>query len=193
MLALLLIGTRGQHFAALNLLPSASWAVFFLAGIYLRPAGQLPAWLALVWALDFVPHLLAGASLDQIITGQRAVCLTPAYGFLLAAYSALWFAGRWYARRHEFRGQTLLPLAAALLLGSLVCELLSSGSFYLLSGYFSEPNVGEFLVRLATYFPRSLLTLSFYVAIAALLHGVIATVASLSQGQSQNPNQGNTL
>ena len=33
-LALLMAMTRGQHFATLNL-PSASWAVFFLAGVLL--------------------------------------------------------------------------------------------------------------------------------------------------------------
>ncbi|HNI65868.1 MAG TPA: hypothetical protein PLK97_09005, partial [Pseudomonadales bacterium] len=36
-LALLMAATRSQHFASLETLPSASWAVFFLAGLYLTP------------------------------------------------------------------------------------------------------------------------------------------------------------
>ena len=49
-LALLLAITRGNHFATLNL-PSASWAVFFLAGVLLRRVGYLPGCLPwpVVW------------------------------------------------------------------------------------------------------------------------------------------------
>ena len=35
-LAVLMAITRGHHFATVNL-PSASWAVFFLAGVLLKP------------------------------------------------------------------------------------------------------------------------------------------------------------
>ncbi len=45
-LVLLLIGTRGHHFATLYDLPGASWAVFFLAGVYLRLRWALPGLLA---------------------------------------------------------------------------------------------------------------------------------------------------
>ena len=33
-LVLLMILTRGQHFASVDALPSASWAIFFLAAMY---------------------------------------------------------------------------------------------------------------------------------------------------------------
>lgn len=171
-LALLLIATRGQHFATLHSLPGASWAVFFLAGVYLRPMWVLPAMLALVWGLDFLPHLLSGASLAEIVHGGQAFCLTPAYFFVLPAYGALWFAGRWYARRHHFEWRTLLPLGAAAFAGAAVCQLLSSGGFYFFSGRFAEPSLAEFAERLAKYFPGSLQSLAFYVGTAAVVHAL---------------------
>ncbi|OGI42131.1 MAG: hypothetical protein A2150_07430 [Candidatus Muproteobacteria bacterium RBG_16_64_11] len=162
-LAALLIVTRGQHFASLHSLPGASWAVFFLAGIYLRPLWALPALLGLAWLLDFAAFTWGGAS---------GFCLTPAYVFLLPAYSALWFAGRWYARRHCFTWRTLLPLGAAMLAGAAVCELFSSGGFYFFSGRFAEPNLAEFGVRLVKYFPSYLQSVGFYVGIAAVIHAL---------------------
>lgn len=171
-LALLLIATRGQHFATLHSLPGASWAVFFLAGVYLRPMWILPALLAFVWGLDFAPYLLSGASLAEIVNGGQAFCLTPAYVFLLPAYAALWFAGRWYARQYRFEWRTLLPLGAATFGGAAVCELFSSGGFYFFSGRFAEPTVAEFAGRLMTYFPGELQSLVFYVGIAAVVHAL---------------------
>jgi len=171
-LVLLLIATRGQHFDTLHSLPGASWAVFFLAGVYLRPLWILPALLAFVWGLDFTPHLLSNASLAEIVSGGQAFCLTPAYFFLLPAYAALWFAGRWYAERHRFAWRTLLPLTATAFAGAAVCELFSSGGFYFFSGRFAEPTLAEFAGRLVTYFPRYLQSLAFYVGIAAVVHAL---------------------
>jgi hypothetical protein len=171
-LALLLIATRGQHFATLHSLPGASWAVLFLAGVYLRPVWVLPALLALVWGLDFLPFLMSGASLAEIAGGGQAFCLTPAYVFLLPAYGALWLAGRWYARQHRFEWSTLLPLAAAALAGASACELFSSGGFYFFSGRFDDPTPAGFGARLVEYFPGYLQSLAFYVGIAATVHAL---------------------
>ncbi|GAB4353466.1 MAG: hypothetical protein Kow006_18620 [Gammaproteobacteria bacterium] len=179
LLALLLIATRGQHFSTLDQLPGASWAVFFLAGVYLRPVWILPAFLALAWGLDFTPHLLAGASLTEIASGGRAFCLTPAYLFLLPAYASLWLAGRWYAGRHRFAWGTLLPLGGSALAGALACELFSSGGFYLFSGRFADPSLAEFGARLATYFPAYLQSLAFYLGLAVVVH----TLFGLARGE----------
>ncbi len=176
-LVLFLAATRGQHFATAWHLPDASWAVFFLAGVYLRPAWVLPALLALVWGLDFLPYLRDGASLAEVIGGGRAFCLTPAYFFLLPAYGALWLAGRWYARRHRFQWRTLLPLLGAVFVGALVSELFSSGGFYFFSGRFDEPTLAEFGARLERYFPASLGSMAFYVGIAAAIHALLGLAA----------------
>jgi len=163
-LATLLMLTRGQHFATLHSLPGASWAVFFLAGIYLRPLWALPALLALTCFLDFAAFTWGGAS---------GFCLTSAYVFLLPAYTSLWLAGRWYAARYRFAWATLAPLAVAAVIGAAVCELFSSGGFYFFSGRFAEPTVAEFGTRLAKYFPPYLGSLAFYVGIAAVVHALL--------------------
>ncbi|WP_126453642.1 hypothetical protein [Sulfuriflexus mobilis] len=181
-LTLLMIGTRGHHFATLEHLPGASWAVFFLAGVYLRPAWVLPGLLALTWLLDFAAFTWGGAS---------GFCLTPAYIFLLPAYSALWFSGRWYTNRHRFEWRTLMPLALAMLAGAAVCELFSSGGFYFFSGRFTAPNFAEFAMRLVTYFPAYLQSLAFYVGVASVLHTMVAlTHNAFGQRASTAGHQG---
>lgn len=162
-LALLMAATRGHHFATLAHLPSASWAVFFLAGVYLRPGWAFPALLAEAALLDYVAITWGGVS---------SFCVTPAYAFLLPAYGSLWGAGRLYARLHRPAWPTLIPLGGLLLAGAAACELFSSGGFYFFSGRFMEPTLDGFLPRLAKYFPAALANLLFYTACAAAIHGL---------------------
>ncbi|ALP52895.1 cobalamin ABC transporter [Candidatus Tenderia electrophaga] len=165
-LVLLLIMTRGHHVASVAALPSASWAIFFLAGVYLSSRWAFPALLAGAGLLDFAAVTWGGVS---------SFCISPAYGFLLPAYGALWLAGRWYARCYSFQWRTLMPLGVSLLGGATLCELLSSGGFYFLSGRFAEPTLAEFGGRLLQYFPGMLTNLLVYVGGAALIH--LAVVA----------------
>jgi hypothetical protein len=165
-LVLLMMATRNAHFATLHNLPGASWAVFFLAGIYLKPRWVFPGLLALTWLLDFASFMWGNSS---------GFCLTRAYVFLVPAYGVLWGAGRWYARRLRVEWRTLLPLGAAMLAGVVACELLSSGGFYFFSGRF-EPTFAEFGARLVRYFPASLQSLTFYVAIGVAVHTALAVI-----------------
>jgi hypothetical protein len=112
--------TRSDHFAGELHLPDASAAVFFLAGVYLRPMWMLSALLVEAAFIDYLAIAVGGVS---------SFCISPAYGFLLPAYGALWLAGRWYAVRHRFAFSTLLPLAASVVIGGVVSELFSSGGF----------------------------------------------------------------
>lgn len=173
-LATLLAATRGHHFEALNHLPSVSWAAFFLAGVYLRPIWVFPALMAEAAVFDFTAVTWGGVS---------SFCVSPAYGFLLPAYGALWFAGRWYARCHRDTVATLFPLTMSVLIGTAVCELISSGSFYFLSERFEQTSVREFLGRFAEYFPRSLSSLVFYVGVAGVIH-VAGRAANVAAGVS---------
>ena len=75
-LVLLMAVTRGHHFASLNHLPGASWAVFFLAGAYLRPLWVFPALFLEAALLDFAAISWSGVS---------SFCVSPAYIFLLPA------------------------------------------------------------------------------------------------------------
>jgi hypothetical protein len=168
-LAALMAATRSHHFATALHLPDASWAVFFLAGFYLRPVWTLPALTALAGVSDYVAIAWFGVS---------DFCVTLAYGFLLPAYGALWLAGRWYAGRHRFALATLVPLAASVVMGAAVCEIISSGGFYFFSGRFAETSLVEFGVRLAKYFPPSLESLVFWMGITTVVHIVFTLAGS---------------
>lgn len=157
----LMIVTREYHFASLHNLPGASWAVFFLAGIYLSSSWSLFGFLALAWILDFSAYFTVAGS---------DFCLTSAYVFLLPAYSALWAAGRWFTTRYQFSWRALAPLSISLLIGAIFCELFSSGGFYFFSGQFEETTFTEFWQRELHYFPLYLQSLLFYVGTAATIH-----------------------
>lgn len=61
-LALLMALTRSHHWAMLHALPDASWAIFFLAGVYLRPLWVVPGLMLEAALVDFaVTNLRGGA------------------------------------------------------------------------------------------------------------------------------------
>ncbi|HEY0335147.1 MAG TPA: hypothetical protein VGC74_15805 [Stenotrophomonas sp.] len=151
-----MICTRGQHFASVDALPSASWAVFFLAGALLRPMWALPAFFLLSSALD-IGSLAAGTITDW--------CVSPAYWALAFAYAALWFGGHCYGRRlHRDDWRTVPRLAVALVITACVAYLLSKGGFYFFSGHYPDADLAGFLARVPHYFPRALGTLVGYSA-----------------------------
>jgi len=163
-LALLMAVTRGQHLAALGFLPDASWAVFFLAGVYLRSVWVFVALMVEAFVLDVAAVTWGGVS---------SFCFTPAYALLLPAHAALWLAGRWYAGRYRQAWSTLLPLAGAVLGSALVAEVLASGGFYLFSGRFAEQSLAELGSRLVRYFPSSVEALALYTGLAVVVHAAV--------------------
>lgn len=162
-LVALMILTRGQHFASLDALPSASWAVFFLAGVLVRPLWAFPALFGLALGLDAAAIGWAGVS-DH--------CFTPAYAALVPAYGSLWLAGQWYARQHRDHLASLLPLALSAGSGALVCYLFSGGGFYFFSGREAAPSLSGFVPRVVEYLPRYVSSLSLYVGVAALVYAL---------------------
>ena len=164
-LVALMVVSRGHYFPALRAaLPSTSWAVFFLAGVYLRPRWFLPVLL-----------LLAGA-LDVLAIGWGHVsdyCLTIAYAALVPAYAALWLGGRWFASEVALGRGTMARLAASAFVATFACEIISSGSFYFSSGRFADPTLAGFGERLVQYFPHSLAAMALWVTLAALSRALV--------------------
>lgn len=171
LLAVLMTVTRSHHFATLHFLPDATWAVFFAAGFYVRKVLALPVLLLLAALADALAIFAGGVS---------AFCVSWAYPFLIPAYAALWFGGQWMARRSKLTGSALIALCLAVALSALVAELVSSGSFYLLSGVVAEPSWAGFGETLRSYFPRSLANTALYLGLIAGLHGVIAVLRQAS-------------
>lgn len=163
-LAVLMICTRGQHFASVDALPSASWAVFFLAGALLRPGWTFPALFVLSSLLD-----LASLALGRVTDW----CLSPAYWALAFAYGALWLGGRYYARLHRDHWSTVPRLVLVLLATSAVAYLISKGGFYFLSGRYPDASLAGFIDRIPQYYPRTLGTLAGYVGAGFLAYAVL--------------------
>ncbi len=158
-LVLLMAITRGSHFSGINL-PSTSWAVFFLAGVLLRPRWVFP--------LLFLQALV----MDLAATGWAADshCMTIAYWSLVPAYGALWFGGRLYAGWHREQLSSLLTLAPTLVVSAFVAQLFSSGGFYWLSGHYSDQSWSGMLERVVGYLPKSLSGLLLYTALAVVVY-----------------------
>jgi hypothetical protein len=172
-LALLMAITRGAiRFYHFEIFPDASWAVFFLAGFWLRGAGR--------WAF---PLLMAEAVLVDylVIAGQGLnfwshYCVSPAYWFLIAAYGALWLGGSWLARRGQHLTLSTLGLAVAALLASeAVCFVVSNGSFYWLSDSVPAPrSMGAWFANMGDWYLPFLKVTAMYVGLGALLHVLAA-------------------
>lgn len=164
-LALLVFVTRGDHFASLNNLPSASLAIFFLAGLYLRPKWVFPALLALCVGIDFYVITFNGVS---------SFCVTPSYAFLLPAYGVLWLAGRWFNTKYSFSSKAILPLVGSVAVSATLSELFSSGGFYFFGGRYADPTFAVFGERLMKYFPHQLEGIGFWLGAALIVHIVFA-------------------
>lgn len=174
-LAALMICTRGQHFASVNALPSASWAVFFLAGALLRPMWALPAFFMLSSLLDFA-SLASGTITDW--------CLSPAYWAVALAYAALWLGGTLYARLHRGGWSGVPRLALVLIATASIAYLISKGGFYFFSGRYPEPTFAGFIARIPQYYPRALGTLCGYVGLAFALRAIVLGAASRMSARS---------
>lgn len=140
----------------------ASWAVFFLAGFYLRNLMAFGVFMAVAVAIDYVAITKFGVS---------DFCVSQAYVALVPAYGALFVAGRWLAS--AWQGETLATLGKLLLavvVGFAVSEVISSGSFYVLSGTFAELSIAEFGSLLMKYAPHGLYVTGLYVTVGTFVH-----------------------
>lgn len=176
-LAFLMALTRSHHWATLHALPDASWAIFFLAGLYLRPLWAVPVLMLEAALVDYLAITVGGVS---------GFCVSPAYGFLIPSYAALFLAGRVYARHHRLSWSALPWLLGCALGGAVLAELFSSGGFYFFSSRFAEPTLAEFIPRLVKYFPAMLSSMALYLGLAALVHFAVANLRA-DAGQASQP------
>ncbi len=175
LLGLFMVATRFHHFGSAVSLPDASLAVFFLVGIYLRPSLFLAAFLAEAALIDYLA-ITYGSVSDW--------CVTPAYFFLIPTYASVWFAGRWYASRHQHAWRTLVPLLATLAAGTTAAFLISNSSFFLLSGRFPDMSWMEYGTRAAKYFPPYISSTFLYVLFVATVHTVLTASIAHRLGRS---------
>jgi len=168
-LAALMVATRFKHFGDALHLPDASMTVFFLGGLYLRRHLAFVAFVLLSVLVDWVSVSYAGAS---------DFCITVAYSFLPLAYAVLWYAGRGYSTRMEGTPRALAGAFGVALLAAAASFLVSNGAFYWFGGRYPDPNVAQYVSRLWQWGPLFVRTTLTYVAVALLLHGVLARLAA---------------
>ena len=77
--------TRIEHFGISRIMPDASTAIFFLAGLLIGNPLWLVAFLAEALALDVTAIKAVGVD---------PACVTFGYFMMIPAYAALWFAPR---------------------------------------------------------------------------------------------------
>ncbi|MBU1213907.1 MAG: hypothetical protein KKF58_03850 [Gammaproteobacteria bacterium] len=161
-LLLLMALTRYNHFGSALSLPDASYAVFFLGGLFL---GRVRGALVILALL-----MIEAAMVDYYAINFREVsgwCVTSAYTFLVFAYGALWFIGRWYAPHHDL---TLKGMAGLLLAGAVAGSaafVIANVSFYLLAGYFDSMSVIQYVSSVAQYYGPYVAVAVFYIGSAA--------------------------
>ena len=171
-LMVLMALTRYKHFGSSAALPDASYAVFFLGGLFLgrKRAG---------WAI-LALFMVEAALIDFYVINFQGVsgwCVTSAYGFLMVAYAALWAIGRWYAPRHDLSGKGLLGLFATAATAGSLAFVIANVSFYLLAGYFGSMGVAEYASRVAQYFGSYVAVAVAYIGCAAIVQMGYATLS----------------
>jgi hypothetical protein len=158
LLMALMVATRFHHFGSVTHLPDASWAIFIAGGFFLRRMSLFLVFMGLAVLIDFLAITRFGVS---------SFCISPAYGFLLPAYAALWLGGRWLQAHYQPEWKMLFQLTAMVIVSAAAAFLISSGSFYLLSGNIGETSITGFMAQTVKYFPGFLLTTAGYVAAMA--------------------------
>ena len=164
-LVALMAATRMHHFGSALHLPDASMAVFLLAGFFIASP------------LLFAGLLLEAGALDYVAITHLNVsdwCVTPAYWFLIPTYAVLWFAGRYYARVHQYSLRSLGVFAGFSIAALSVAFLISNGAFYWLSGRYPDTGIAEYAARMAQYYLQCLTGGLLYLACAAALYAVFA-------------------
>ncbi len=176
-LFLLQLFTRGSHFGSEFQLPSASLAVFFLAGFYVRSPWFFMILLAGAFGSDYVSITYSGVS-DW--------CVTPAYIMLLPAYACLWFGGHWCAQQKLAGKKLLLLCAGVLAMTTTIAFQFTSGGFYFFSGRYPEPTLAEYGLRIVKYFPSYIGYAFLYSGFVAFMHIVITTVLNRQHNAEQH-------
>ncbi len=162
-LILLMILTRTNYFDWTAILPSASLAIFFLAGFYLRSYLSLMGFAALAYGCDYWVLIVGGEG-----------CFTPAYGYIFVGYMVVWGAAKWVGATQKLHLLTgALKILAAAVLSISSAFLISNGSFYVFSGNFTDLSLVEYAARVAKYFQSYITDPLIYLGIAAVIHFLV--------------------
>ena len=168
-LAALMAATRYNHFGSAVSLPDASYAVFFLGGLYLAKFTRASA-------IAFFILIMEAGLIDYYATSIQGLsdwCMTTAYWFLIPTCGSLWLVGRWFALRHSMEGKGLIGLALTAWAASSFAFIFSNATFYLFSEHFTDMNAAEYTSRVAQYYVSYVSVALLYIASAIATHMAI--------------------
>jgi hypothetical protein len=172
-LMLLLIVTRSHLTEHLS---DASWAIFFVVGFYLSGST--------LGRLGFPLFFLAAFIIDLVVIDAQGgvhYCFTPSYPFLIPAYAAMWFAGRWFAKHYQENMRGLSYFIASATVGVAACFLISNAGFYFFAGKFEEMSMLQYTNSVLHYLPAYMKTTAIFLSATALVHLVITRSKKLGE------------
>jgi hypothetical protein len=150
--------TRIEHFN--QIVPDASTAIFFLAGLLVGNPLWLAAFLAEALALDITAIQVVGVD---------PACITFGYAMMIPAYAALWLAPRFLRENFKPDFPHFAKLALSCVAGLSVFFVFSNIGYYFGGGYSVSLGFAEYASRVATYFPHYLASTLIYSAAAVAI------------------------
>ncbi len=163
----IMIGTRSSLFRSHWEVPDFTLAAFFLAGVYMRKYIYSIILLTGVVLIDFV----------SIKNGVSSWCVTPAYAYLVPTYLSLWWGGTHFRNLRISSIHQLLALIGIVFLCGTLAFWISTGSFYLFSGYYDSTVFVEKFYRAHYNFPKYLGSVFLYVSIFALATNFVQIIS----------------
>ena len=163
----LMVATRLPMLGPAFHLQDASWAVFFLAGFYLKDQWRwaFPLFMATAVAVDTIAIQYLGIS---------NYCVTVAYWFIVPAYASLWLGGTWLRQRSSLDARGAVLLVATLLISVNACFLISNASFYWIGDRVVQRSLDGWLDNIFAWYWPFLQVACAYVAVAAVVHVIVA-------------------
>jgi uncharacterized membrane protein YbaN (DUF454 family) len=165
-LAMLMTATRFDHFGSSVALPDASYAVFFLGGLFLSQSRRLAAAL-------FTALILEAGLIDVYATSVQGIsdwCMTPAYWFLIPTYASLWLGGAWFSTRYSLRGVGLIGVMMTAFAATSFAFIFSNATFYWFSDRFAAMTAAEYASRVSQYYGSYVSVALLYIACAIAAH-----------------------
>lgn len=175
-LSALMIMTRPYHFSSALHLPSASLAVFFLGGFFLKTNKTFSGLFALSVTIDLASSYARGAFGD---------CITVSYPFLVVGYFVLWQTGKWCFFNVK---QTNIALAmtknlVGLFIASSLAFFTSNASYYFISGKFPDLSWMQYSSRVAKYYLPYIQSPFLYVVVGLAIYSIFGQIKLLKSQQ----------
>ena len=167
-LSVLMIMTRPYHFASALHLPSASLAVFFLGGFFLKTNKTFWGFFALSVSIDLASSYARGAFGD---------CITVSYPFLVVGYFALWQTGKWCFFNVDTKN------IVGLFIASSIAFFTSNASYYFISGKFPDLSWMQYSTRVAKYYFPYIQSPFLYVILGLAIYCIFSQIKLLKSDQ----------